>query len=104
MNEVRERVLLGVTPYMDYQEHRDLISICICSEYFTDYEDDNVGIEPDFSEVIAIIEKDWLFAKMRKEGIENPLQYLKEEYTSDDSISWYDEALIENKVVMIAFN
>ena len=37
---------------------RDLISICICSEYFTDYEDDNVGIEPAFSEVIAIIEKD----------------------------------------------
>ena len=104
MNEIRERVLLGVTPYMDYQEHRDLISICICSEYFTDYEDDNIGIEPDFSEVIAIIEKDWLFAKMRKEGIENPLQYLKKEYTSDDSISWYDEALMENKVVMVAFN
>ena len=77
MNEIRERVLLGVTPYMDYQEHRDLISICICSEYFTDYEDDNVGIEPDFSEVIAIIEKDWLFSKMIMEGIENPLQYLK---------------------------
>ena len=42
MNEVRERVLLSVTPYMDYQEHRDLISICICSEYFTYYEDGDV--------------------------------------------------------------
>lgn len=36
--------------------------------------------------------------------LRNDGQYLKEEYTSDDSIGWYDDALMENKVVMIAFN
>ena len=55
MNEIRERVLLGVTPYTDYQEHRDLISICICSEYFADYEDDNIGIEPDFIVLVGMM-------------------------------------------------
>ena len=102
MNTAREKVLLGVTQYYDYAEHKDLISICICSEEFADWE--NEGVEPDFDEVIAIVEKDWLFAKMQKEGIKNPLKYLQEEYTSEDSINWYSEALIKNKVVTILFN
>lgn len=101
MNAVRERILLGMTPYKEYSKHKDLISFCICSEYFEDWEDEVNGIEPDFSEVVVIVEKDWLFNYM---DMKNPLEYLQNEYTSDDSIDWFDEALRHNKVVMVAFN
>ena len=101
MNAVRERILIDMTPYKEYSEHKDLISFSICSEYFMDCEDESNGIEADFDEVIAIVEKDWLFDYM---NMENPLEYLQNEYTSDDSIDWFDEALKHNKVVMVGFN
>jgi hypothetical protein len=104
MNTIRERILLSKTSYTTISEHKDLIAIGVCAEYFTDYEDEDNGIEADFEEVIAIIEKEWLFNKMRKEGISNPLEYLQNEYTSDDSINWYDEANEKGKVVTITFN
>lgn len=36
MNTVRERVLIGITPYLEFPEHKDLISFCIDSELFED--------------------------------------------------------------------
>lgn len=101
MNAVRERILIDITPYKDFAEHKDLIAFCVCSECFMDGEDENNGVEADFNEVIAIVEKDWLFDYM---DVENPLEYLQNEYTSDDSIDWFDEALRQNKVVMVGFN
>ena len=41
---------------------------------------------------------------MRGYEIENPLDYLQNEYTSDDSSVWFDEAVEQGKVVMIDFN
>lgn len=101
MNEVRERVLLSIPCYPDFAEHKDLIAFCVCSECFTDWEDENNGIEPDFNEVIAVVEKDWLFKYMQ---VDDPLYYLQNEYTSDDSIDWFDEAILRKKIVMITFN
>lgn len=101
MNAVKERILLSIPPYLDFAEHKDLISFCICAEYFEDWEDELNGIEPDFSEVVAVVEKDWLFDYM---DMENPLYYLQNEYTSDDSIDWFDEAIRKNKIVMVSFN
>ena len=101
MNAIRERILLSIPKYLDYAEHKDLISFCICAEYFGDWEDEENGIEPDFNEVVAVVEKDWLFDYM---DMENPLEYLQNEYTSDDSIEWFDEAIRQDKVVMVAFN
>lgn len=101
MNIVRERILLGITEYKEFAEHKDLISFCVCSECFMDCEDEDNGIEADFSEVIVIVEKDWLFDYM---AMENPLEYLQNEYTSDDSIDWFDEAIRHNKVVMVGFS
>ena len=103
MNKIREKVLelASMSNYIELAEHKDLISFCVCSECFVDYEDENNGIEPDFNEVIAVVEKDWLFDYM---DMENPLKYLQEEYTSDDSIDWFNEAIIQNKLVMINFN
>lgn len=101
MNSIRERILIDMTPYTGYAEHKDLISFCVCSEYFMDCEDEDNGIEPDFNELIVVVEKDWLFSYM---DVENPLDYLQSEYTSDDSIDWFDEALRYNKVVLVGFN
>lgn len=101
MNTVRQRIILSIPEYLEFAEHRDLISFCVCSEYFMDCEDDENGIEADFDEVIAIVEKDWLFEYM---DMENPLDYLQNEYTSDDSINWFDEAIRQNKIVLVGFN
>jgi hypothetical protein len=101
MNTVRERILIDIAPYMEFSEHKDLIAFCVCSEYFMDCEDEENGIEADFNELVAVVEKDWLFEYM---DMEDPLDYLQNEYTSDDSIDWYDEALKHNKVVMVSFN
>lgn len=101
MNVIRERVLLSIPPYTAISEHKDLIAFCICSESFLDWEDEETGIYADFDEVVAIVEKDWLFSYMEKE---DPLDYIKNEYTSDDAINWFDEAIRLRKIVMISFN
>lgn len=101
MNVVRQRIVLSIPEYMEFAEHKDLIAFCVCSEYFMDIEDEENGIDADFNEVVAVVEKDWLFSYM---DVENPLDYLQNEYTSDDSIDWFDEAIRQNKIVMVSFN
>lgn len=104
MNIVRERILASIEPYMDFEKHKDLIAFCVCDECFNyDVETDS-EIETDFNELIVVVEKDWLFDCMKKDGIENPLDYLQNEYTSDDSVIWYDKATEQRKVVMVDFN
>ena len=51
-----------------------------------------------------VVEKDWLFSFMKEYDIENPLGYLQNEYTSDDSLVWFDRANKQGKVVMVDFN
>lgn len=101
MNKVRERVLSSVTKYLDFSEHKDLVAFCVCSEQFANCEDEEQGIEPDFDEVTVIAEKEWLFDYM---GVENPLEYLKHEYTSDNSIDWFIEAGRVHKIAVVDFN
>ena len=106
MNKVKERILKEIKPYSDNNEYKDLISFYIDSYYFEDWNEieDNHGCTlANFNEVIIIVEKDWLFTLMRKNGIANPLQYLKEKYTSKDSYEWYEAANNENKIVGISF-
>jgi hypothetical protein len=43
MNAIRERILIDMTPYKEFSEHKDLISFCVCSECFIDYEDAECG-------------------------------------------------------------
>lgn len=101
MNLIRERVLLSIPRYSEFSEYKDLITFCICSEQFSDREDEDNGIEPDFDEVIAIVEKAWLFDYINKS---DPPAYLKNEYISDDSIDWLYEAIRNSKIVMVEFN
>lgn len=104
MNKIRKRLLENITPYRDFEKHKDLIAFVVCGEYFSyDYETDT-ELELDFDEVVVAVEKDWLFDLMRNDDIDNPLDYLQNEYTSDDSFSWFQQANIECKIVMIEFN
>ena len=103
MNAVRERVLEQVKPYMDFAEHKDLIAFTLGESYFNyDYEND-VELESDFCEIGIVVEKDWLFELMKEEDIENPREYLQNEYTWDDSFEWFYKANEENKIVMVNF-
>lgn len=107
MNTVRGRVLKDIKPYMDFSEHKDLISFCIDSECFEDWDemDKYYGLSvADFNEVIVVVEKEWLFNLMRHEGVSNPLNYLREEYVSDDSYKWFIEAKAQGKIVLVGFN
>ena len=104
MNAVRERVLEDMKLYLDFAQHKDLIAITIGADYFSyDCENDE-ELEADFGEVIAVIEKDWLFTVMLAEGIENPLDYLQNEYTYDDSFVWFENAKANGKVAVIEFD
>ena len=89
MNAVRERILIGIKPYLEFSEHKDLISFCVCSECFEDWEEIEEGYGADFDELVVVVDKEWLFDYMKKDRIENPLDYLKNEYTSDDSYEWF---------------
>ena len=104
MNIVRKRILESIKPYINFAEHKDLIAFCVCDEYFTYDFDLDRYIETDFNELVVIVEKDWLFNIMREDEITNPLNYLQNEYTSEDSIYWFNEAVEQRKVVMVDFN
>ena len=104
MNKVRERVLEGMNPYLDFAQHKDLVAITIGAEYFSyDCENDE-ELEADFVEVITAVEKNWLFGIMLQEGIEDPLDYLQNEYTHDDSWPWFENAKAKGKIAVIEFN
>lgn len=110
MNKVRERILKEVAEakYQDYGKHKDLISFGVCDGYFGYNTDTNEEEESDFDEVIVVVEKDWLFDLIKRQN-DFKMDYevrsfLQEEYTSDDSSTWYEEAILAHKVVMIDFN
>ena len=110
MNKVRERILKEVAEakYQDYEKHRDLISFCVCDGYFDYNADTNEEEESDFDKVIVVVEKDWLFDLIKRQN-DFKMDYevrsfLQEEYTSDDSSTWYEEAILAHKVVMVDFN
>lgn len=105
MNAVREKILSEIMPYKDFAKHKDLVAFTVGADYFSyDYETD-AELEADFEEVVAVVEKDWLFKYMTEnDDIENPLEYLQSEYTWDDSCVWFDEALAHNKLVVVDFN
>ena len=106
MNPVRERILIGIKPYQ-ISEHKDLAAFCVDSEEFEDWdevEENNGDLVSDFCELICIVEKDWLYNKIREELNEEPLHYLRDVYTSDDSYDWFIDAKEQGKLVMVGFN
>lgn len=104
MNEVRKRVLDGIKPYLDFSKHKDLVAFTIGADYFSYDGETDTELEADFAEVIVAVEKDWLFVTMLAEEIEDPLDYLQNEYTWDDSYEWFSSAKIEGKIAVVEFN
>ena len=104
MNAVRKRVMADMKPYLDFVQHKDLVAITVGADYFTYDSEADAELESDFSEVVVAVEKDWLFATMLTEGIEDPLDYLQNEYTWDDSFAWFESAKTAGKIAVIEFN
>ena len=103
MNAVRKKVVDGMKPYLDFAKHKDLIAVTIGADYYSyDFMADE-ELEADFCEAIVIIEKDYLFMIMARDGIEDSLEYLQDEYTWDDSFAWFENAKSDGKVVAIEF-
>lgn len=104
MNAVRKKAMEDLEPYVDFAKHKDLIAITVGADYFTyDYETDS-ELEADFSELVVAIEKDWLVESMIKDGIENPIEYLQNEYTWDDSFIWFENAKVAGKIAVVEFS
>jgi len=105
MNKIRKQILQNIPEYIDFSKHKDLIAFCVCGECFDGSSPDE---EADFSELIVIVEKDWLFSLVKKtENLvtdKQALKFLQEEYTSEDSKYWFDESIREKKIATVSFN
>lgn len=99
-SKLKKRIIAEVTEYENLKECKDLIYFCVCSEYFVNSDDED---ELDFDEVIIVVERDWLFNMLKCNGITDPIKFLQEEYTSDDSIEWYNQANSSHKIVAVSF-
>ena len=92
-------------PYTKFAEHNELIALIVCAESF--YGDDE---RKEFDELLFAVEKDWLVDYLNKQDNrinwngEKVKEWLREEYTSDDSHEIFYDALLENAVVMLQFN
>lgn len=104
MNTVREKVLADMKPYLEFAEHKDLVAFVVGESYFSYDCENDIELEADFEEVVVVVEKEWLFNYMKDDEIENPLDYLQNEYIYDDSIKWFEDAKISGKVVAVDFN
>ena len=89
-------------PFKKFHKYNDLIGLAICSDMFCEPDE-----ESEFEELLFIVEKDWLVKYMNRENTEwdekKIRRWLRETYTSYDSIQIYEAALEENAIVMIDF-
>lgn len=96
----KKEIADGIPTYRNYSKHKDLISFCVCSEYFTE--------DANFDELIVVVEKRWLFNLIKKtQNLKTDSEvrkFLQEEYTSEESKDWYDEAILDGKIITISFN
>lgn len=90
-------------PYLDFNKHKDLLAMTVCSEYFCAPDE-----ATDFTELLFAVEKEWLFGFIKQEygawSMKRIKQWLQEEYTSEDSTKIFFSALINNAIVMFNFN
>lgn len=111
MNKVRERILNEFSkmryPYLSL--YMDLVVFSICNGYLEWNPDTYTEEEADFNELLVVVEKDWLYNRIKMENDdivtdEDVRKFLQDGYTSDDSSNWYKDALMERKIVMVDFN
>lgn len=66
----------------------------VCGEQFLDFYE-----AVNFEEVVCTVSKQWLFDLIRKLHNADPEKFLREEYTSYESIMWLDEAIGDNQII-----
>lgn len=99
INNVKElRDEFKINDYIDYSQHKELISFIVPTDVFDEYTFTNS------TEIIVVVEKNWLFELMTKDGISDPQEYLMNEYTSKDSWYWCNNAILEDKIVTLELN
>lgn len=90
-------------PHASFPEHKELLALGVCSEFFCEPDE-----ETDFEEVLFAVEQDWLVNYMKREYPDwdevDVRRWLREEYTSYDSIKIYEAALKDDAILMIDFD
>lgn len=96
---IKEKIINEIENISTVPNYVDLISFSICGEYFDE--------DADFDEVIVVVEKDWLLNHIVKteqfKDTDASMEFLKNDYTSDESYEWYASALVEKKIVAVNF-
>lgn len=104
LNEARQYVL-DITPINESPE--ETVQFSVCDGYFSFNANTETEMETDFDEVLVTVPKFWLLHLISKsEQLQSFVaaeDFLQNEYTSDDSICWYEEAVKEHKICAICF-
>ena len=91
--------------YTKFGEHNELLGLVVCGESF--YDD---FYKQEFDELIFAVEKEWLINYLNEQSgrIEwdgdRVKEWLREEYTSDDSYPIFWKAMEDSAIVMLEFN
>lgn len=86
--------------YLKFGDHEDLKALCICP-----FALDEEFYNPDYDEILYVVPTNWLKEVAKREfEIEDLDNWLRHEYTSDESEIIFEIALNERQVVMIDFN
>lgn len=92
----KNKILSRIKECDSYREFNDLIAFSVGAAYLC-VEGTN------FQEIVVAVEKEYLFHLMQEQGIEDPIDYLKNEYTWDDSIIWFERAAEDGKIAVTEF-
>lgn len=98
ISEEREKnkILSQIKEYDSRMRFNDLVAFGVGATYLC-------VEETIFQEVVVAVEKEYLFHLMQEQGIDDPIDYLKNEYTWDDSIIWFERAAEDGKIAVTEF-
>ena len=92
----KNKILSRIKECGSYREFNDLVAFSVGATYLCIE-------ETSFQEIVVAVEKEYLFHLMQEQGIEDPIDYLKNEYTWDDSIIWFERAAEDGKIAVTEF-
>lgn len=92
----KNKILSRIKECGPYRKFNDLVAFSVGATYLCIE-------ETSFQEIVVAVEKEYLFHLMQEQGIEDPIDYLKNEYTWDDSIIWFERAAEEGKIAVTEF-
>ena len=92
----KNKILSRIKECGSYREFNDLVAFSVGATYLCIE-------ETSFQEIVVAVEKEYLFHLMQEQVIEDPIDYLKNEYTWDDSIIWFERAAEDGKIAVTEF-